>query len=1002
MKELKLLLCFIMLATVPTLSFSQGRTVTGQVTDNKDNSPLVDATVSVVGKPVSTKTKADGTFSINVPTGSNQLRVTYVGYQDQTISITSANVSISMSAATTSLTDVVVIGYGTARRRDVTGSVSSVKAKDFNQGPAIAAPDQLLQNKVAGLEVTNTSGQPGAATTIKIRGNSSIRSGNNPLFVVDGVPLSGSSARPDIGAAFGGTPASNPLLFIDPNNIAQIDVLKDASSAAIYGSRGANGVIVITTKKGTSGATTMEVGTSFSSNVGYMKRFPVLNASQFQEAITKYGLGATLNGGSSSDALAAITQHTLSQNYNVAFSGGNESGRFRASFLGSRNEGFIKNSRLDKYIGTFNGGYKFLDKKLSIDFNLIAANYGESLVPVSNNAGSQGNLVTSALQWNPTFSFRSKTGVPASDGSTYYPYYYPTNGSGNPLALLDAYSDKTNVNTFLGNISASYKLLENLEYKILYGANHSTGQRLLNIQGFVVGYTGLSGQGNAALANAVLTSTNLTHTLNYRAEVSKSLTIDALLGYEYFKTNYSSGAINGSGFNTNLDEANRINIPYTSIFQNARQQNPYGTGATPTTEIQSYFARANFNIQDKYILTGTIRADGSSKFGANNRYGYFPSVGARWVLSNENFMKGGSTFSNVSIRGSYGITGNQEFPAGSSREQFGLSSYNSAPQTVNGNPNLKWETTKAVNIGADFGLSKGRISASFDYYYKNTSDILFQTNAIQPAPNSVSYINLPANLINTGFEVALGATLIDKKALTWDASVNVAYNKNLIKNFLDINTGLPLQIITGEISGQGVSGTLSQVITNNYPVNEYYLKQFNGFDVGNKQTIGDNPIYAGDPNPHVLAGFSTSLRYNKLTLSINTGGAFGFLIYNNTSTSVTNVAGIAGGRNIDVKAYNSGEGISSGVGASTRFLEKGDYYKLRNATLRYNLGNAGKYVRNLSAFVSGSNLFVITKFTGFDPEVNVDKSSGAYPSRSIEYVPYPTPRTVSFGVNFSL
>lgn len=988
----KLLLCALMLLAIPSLLFSQGRTVTGRVLDTKDNSPLADATVSVVGKSVSVKTNADGSFTINVPAGSDQLRISYIGYQDKTVSVTSNTITIPMTVATQNLSEVVVTGYGTARKRDVTGSVASVKAKDFNQGPAITAPDQLLQNKVAGLEVTNTSGQPGAATTVKIRGNSSIRAGNNPLYVVDGVPLDGGSARPDLGAAFGNTPASNPLLFIDPNNIAQIDVLKDASSAAIYGSRGANGVIMITTKKGTSGATVMEVGANFSSNVGYMKRFPVLNAGQFRSAISKYGLGSNLDGKAGNiDALNAITQHTLSQNYSLAFSGGNEVGRFRASFLGSRTEGFIKTSRLDKYIGTFNGGYKFLDKRLSLDFNLIAANYGERLVPVSNDAGSQGNLISSALQWNPTFDFRA-------NGR----YYYPTNGSGNPLALIDAYNDRTNVNTFLGNISAGYKLLDNLEYKILYGINHSTGERALNIEGFLVGYNGLSGQGNAALANATLTSQTITHTLNYRTNLTHSLTIDALAGYEYYKSNYKNGGISATGFNTNLDELNRISIPYTSYLQNARQQNPYGTFAAPTTEIQSYFARATLNLSDKYILTGTIRRDGSSKFGANNKYGNFPSGGFRWVLSNEDFMKGQNTFSNLSARVSYGITGNQEFPAGSSREQFSLTAYNSAPQTVNGNPNLKWETTRAVNVGLDFGVARGRVYGAIDYYYKNTSDILFETNAIQPAPNSVSFINLPAHLINKGFEVALGATIIDKKTITWDANFNIAYNKNLITKFLDVNTGLPLQIQTGFISGQGVSGTLSQVITNNYPVNEFYLKPFNGFDAGKNQTIGDNPTYAGDPNPHWLAGFSTSVRYNKFTLSINSGGAFGFMVYNNTATSVTNISGIAGGRNIDIMAFNSAEGISSGVGASTRFLEKGDYYKLRNATLRYSIGNVGKYVRNLSAFVSGSNLFVITKFHGFDPEVNIDKSNGAYPSRSIEYVPYPTPRIVAFGLNFSL
>jgi iron complex outermembrane receptor protein len=512
----------------------------------------------------------------------------------------------------------------------------------------------------------------------------------------------------------------------------------------------------------------------------------------------------------------------------------------------------------------------------------------------------------------------------------------------------------------------------------------------------------LSGQGNAVIANAQLTSQTFTHTLNYRANLSSSLTLDALAGYEYWKSQYGVGAISASGFNTNLNQSNRVSIPYTSIMSNASTQQPYGSFTNPLTEIQSYFARVNFGLSDKYFLTGTIRADGSSKFGKNNRYGYFPSIGAKWQISNEDFLKSSTLFSALALRASWGITGNQEFPAGASQEQFSLGSYNSASQTIVANPDLKWEPTTSFNVGADFGFARGRIYGSLDYYKKKTTDILFQTNSIQPAPNATYFINLPADLTNEGFEVALGATIVNSSKLNWDFNVNYSYNKNMISNFLDVNTGLPLQINTATIDGQGVSGTLAQVIANNQPVNAYYLKPFGGFDASGNQIIGNDPVFAGDPNPHSLLGISTSLRYNKLTLSINAGGAFGYMIYNNTATSVTNINGITTGRNIDQAAFNSGESKSSGVGASTRFLEKGDYVKLRNATLRYNVGNLGRYVKNLSAFISGNNLLVFTKFTGFDPEVNIDKSSNAYPSRSIEYVPYPTPRSITFGLNFSL
>jgi TonB-dependent starch-binding outer membrane protein SusC len=972
---------------------AQNKTISGRVTDAKDGSPLFGVSVVVKGSKSGTQTAADGTFKISVPSSTTTLVISSVGFANQEVNVSSrSSVEVALAGSADQLNDVVVIGYGTARKKDLTGSVVSLQAKNFNQG-MIVSPSQLLQNKVAGLEVTNTSGQPGAAPTIQIRGTTSIRSNNKPLFVVDGVPLDGGTARPNIGNSFGSTPGSDPLLFIDPNSIAQIDVLKDASSAAIYGSRGANGVIVITTKKATAGPLKLEFGTDFGTNIGYMKRFEVLDATQYRAALKKYNQPQSLDGGFDVDALKEITQNTLSQNYNLAVSGGNEVGRIRASFLASKNIGFLKKSALDKYLATIGGNYKFLDKKLTLDFSLIAGNYAEQLTSISNTAGSQGNIISSALSWNPT----QQLGAPGNN------YIFPSSGSGNPLAFNDAYSDKSNVFSILGNISAAYKITNKLEYKFLFGINQGVGQRLQNLEGWIVGITGVSGLGTAQIANAKLNSQTINHTLTYRTDVAKDLSLEALAGYEYFKTNFSGNGISAFGFNTNLNQTSRIPIPYTSMMANASTQNPFFSYTNPTAELQSYFARATLNYKDKYLFTGTFRADGSSKFGANNKYGYFPSAGFRWVASNEDFLKGSKSISNLSLRASWGITGNQEYPAGSSQEQFALNSFNNAPQVVNGNPNLKWEKSTTYNFGVDFSLLSGKLYGSVDYYNRSTTNILFQTNAIQPAPSSISFINLPdAKLNNSGVELALGATVMERSEFAWDVNFNIAYNKNIIKDFKDPNTGRDLLVNTGEISGQGVSGTLAQVMANNQPVNVFYLKAFKGFDAAGNQQIADNPTFSGDPNPSYLYGFGTTVRWKKFTFNMNAGGALGFLIYNNTATSVTNIAGIAQGRNIDLAAYNSNEGVASGVGASTRFLEKGDYFKLRNLTVRYSFGSAGKYIKNLNAFVSATNLLVLTKFTGFDPEVNIDKSANSYPSRSIEYVPYPTPRTISFGFNFNL
>ena len=975
---------FLLLFSISQV-FAQSKTITGKVTDSKDGSPVVGATVQAKGSKNGTSTGADGGFSITVAAATNTLVVTSVGFDRQEINISgSSTANISLVASNSNLNEVVVIGYGTARKKDLTGAVSSIQAKAFNKG-VISSPDQLLQNKVAGVLVTVNSGEPGAGTTVQVRGNSSLRANNNPLYVIDGVPLDGRNAEPGNSAGDGPTPSSNPLLFINPSDVQSIDILKDASSAAIYGSRGANGVVAITTKKGTAGPTKIDVGVSYGKFAGYMKRFDVLDRSQFLTALTKYGAASSNNKGADVDALKDITNNRLTQSYNLALSGGNETGKYRASFYATNSEGFIKGTGLSKYIGSFNGTEKLLDKKLTLDFSLIAGNVPHNFGYVFNTTGSAGNLISAALQWNPTQAYRDGSGQ----------YIFPTNGTPNPLALIDGVHDKAVTTTILGNISGAYKILPNLEYKMLYAVNHSDGNRRVNYEGWLQGNNSIAGKGLAVIGNALLNSQTFTHTLNYNLDITKKLHLNALAGYEYWRSDFGIDVQSANTFNTNLTQTTRIPVLYTSIFQDAKIQTPHTSYVDPTTELQSYFARGIFNYDDRYVLTATVRRDGSSKFGANNRYGTFPSFAALWRVSNEGFMKDSRVFANLAVRASYGITGNQEFPAGSSLEQFAFSSYNTAGQVNVLNANLKWEQTKSTNFGVDFAILKGRVFGSFDYYNKNTTNLLYQSTAIQPAPATSVWQNLPANLINKGYEISLGATVVQNKSFGWDVAFNWSHNDNKLTNF---NQAL---IQSGSVSGQGVSGAYSEAITNNQPLLIYYLKHFTGFKSGEQQ-ITANPQFAGDPNARNVYGVSTTLRYKKFEMVLNGGGASGYMIYNNTATSVTNIAGIVQGRNIDKNAFNSAELPTSVVAASDRFLEKGNFFKLRNATITYNAGSFGKFVKNSSVFISGSNLLVITKFSGFDPEVNIDKSNGGYPSKSIEYIPYPTARTISVGINLSL
>jgi TonB-linked SusC/RagA family outer membrane protein len=979
------------------LAFSQTKVITGTITD--DHGAYVQgASVAVKGAKGGTTTDVNGAFSLTVAASAKTLVISSVGFNQQEISIVDkTSISVSLTSNLQALNDVVVTGYTTVRRKDATGSMSTVNAKDFNQG-VITSPDQLLQNKVSGLEITSNSGQPGAPTTIRIRGNSSVRGVGNPLYVIDGVILDGRDASPIVNLSTGGfgpQPESNPLLYLDPYSIASINILKDASATAIYGSRGANGVIEITTKKGSSGAVKLEANASVGWNVGYMKKYDILPYGTFVNALSKYNpdsIAVKLNKGSKVDPLHDITQSNAIQNYDVAISGGNENGKFRASFLASSTPGFIQNNKLDKYIGTFSGSYKFLDRRLSIDFNVIDGHTTNHIVLASNTPGSQGDLISAALQWNPTSSYYNPDGSFLNLG----------NGTPNPLMLLKAYNDVEYVNTVLGSITAGYKILNNLEYKFLYSINESNGNRNTNVDGFTRGLNPIDGAGLGIISFAGLTSQVFTNTLNYNTVFGENLKFSALGGFEYWKSNFNNGNVSATGFNFNLNELQLLNAQYTDILQNGKAQNLPQTFKDITTEIQSYFARVDFNLKDRYFLTATFRADGSSKFGANNKYGYFPSVGAKWNIANEDFLKDNSLFSSLDLRATWGITGSQDFPAGASIDQFAFGAYNSASQINAGNPNLKWEQTTQYDFGLDFSILKSRFYGIFDYYNKDKTNILFQSTTIQPGPAATYWINLPGHLVNKGIELTLGGTIIRHQDFSWDLEANFATNSNLITNFYAPGTKNPLTINTGTVDGQGVSGTLIQVITNNQPVDEFYLKPFGGFDQNGNQIVGANPQYAGNPNPSTLFGVSTTVRYKKLSLILNGGGSSGFLIYNNTATSVTNISGIANGRNIDMNAYNSAEKASSGVAASTRFLEDGSYFKLRNATLNYSLGSIGDYIKNVNIYVSGTNLFVITGFSGFDPEVNIDKQSQGYPSSSIEYIPYPTPKSVTVGVNFAL
>src|SRR4030095_704578 len=544
----------ILLIVLSYSLFAQ-KTVTGKISDSKDGSALPGVSVTVKGTGTGTQTKADGTYSISVPANANILVISSVGYASQEVNVadqTTADVLLVSSG--TNLNEVVVIGYGTSRKRDLTGAVGAVSEKDFNKGLQ-TAPDQLIQGKIAGVQVLNNSGMPGGSTTVRIRGASSIRAGNQPLFVIDGVPIDSACARPsgpgDIGVG-SGYQGTNPLNFMNPNDISSIDVLKDASATAIFGSRGANGVVLITTKKGQSGAPKIE----FNASVGIsdvMKKLKVLDGDQFRAALQKYNLGTANDFKDNVDAFDAITRTGITQNYSISVSGGNEGGKYRVSLGYLDQEGVVRKTDLKKYTANVSGNFRFLEsKRIGLDVNLITSQALDNAAPISTNSGFRGSLIGQALQWNPTKPLRKPDGsLNVNKGGDEY----------NPLAASEAFNDLSKVTTILASISPSLKITNDLEYKLIASINYGIGdrktwianfmnfndprpiQRVVDAQGNVT-----NAGGYARLANNEIVTKQITNTLSYNKSISASLNLNAVIGFEYLKFNNRNNGINAVGF----------------------------------------------------------------------------------------------------------------------------------------------------------------------------------------------------------------------------------------------------------------------------------------------------------------------------------------------------------------------------------------------------------------------------------------------------------------------
>ncbi len=980
-------------------------TISGNVTSNEG--PLPGANVIVKGTQNGAATDFDGNYTIDNVADDAVLVFSSLGFISKEIAVNgNATIDAFLESDSQSLDEVVIIGYGQTTIRDATGSVSSVKADDFNRG-VVTSADQLIQGRVAGVQVTGSSGEPGAAANIRIRGTSSIRAGNDPLYVVDGVPLSGGGTAAGSDVGFGRQSSKNPLAFINSADIASIDILKDASATAIYGSRGANGVIIITTKKGKSGKPQISFNSSMQIS-SIANEYDLINANDYPTI--SGGLGnPTPDLGAKVNAFDEIIQTGFTQQYDFSYGAGTETGNYRVSLGYLDQEGIIKETGQQKYSVNINVQQKAFNDRVTFETSVLTSFWKDDSEAISDNVGAEGDLMSSALRWNPTRSLYN------ADGS----FNQPSDNQRNPLAMLEYYTDVTTTSRLLGTFAATVDITDGLKYKFSLGVDRSESSRgaaastLLNTNITI-------GRGVASIEDQENFSKLFEHTFSYNKNLTEDLILDAVVGYSYQSIEQKGKRMQGRDFLIPNQKTYIKDIGYASTFSPAEQSGYFN----PSSELQSFFGRANFNFKSKYLVTATIRADGSSKFGSNNQYGYFPSVGAAWKISEEDFLLN-SSVSNLKLRLNWGITGNQEFGAGSAQTQFGPTGDGTGIEQTNvANQDLKWESTTQYGVGLDFGFMNGRINGSFDYFYKSTSDLLFRLPAIQPAPNVNYWTNFDnIDVLNSGVEFSINATVIQKEDFTFDIGYNMAFLSNEIKN---VSQQFPLGIPTGQISGRSLSGQNSQLLYDNQPLYAFYLPVFEGYDGSGdpifKDTNGDGTInpnfgppndssqggsdraFVGDPNPDITIGIALNAKWKNLDFNANLNGAYGHQIFDNTSAALFYKGAVASGDNSTYASVESGAADNGGPFLSTKDLKSGDFMRLSNLTVGYTMTSETlkqNWIESLRIYATGSNLFIITPYDGFDPEVNKNKEVDGVPSFGIDYMAYPRSRGFLVGLNLN-
>ena len=999
--------------------------ISGRVVDSTSQLPMQSVTVTIEGTQRGAITRVDGGFLLSdLPAGTARLRVTRIGYTPQVKDVAvvpgqTANVRFVMQSVAANLGAVVVTGYGSQRREAVTGSVATINAEEANVG-VIANPTQLLAGRAAGVNVTLNSGEPGAGAQIRIRGGTSISASNDPLYVVDGVPLQNNESEAR-GFGIGGSPAlgRNPLNAINPSDIASVTVLKDAAATAIYGSRGANGVVLIETKKGRPNAATMEYETYVAAGTA-ANSLDFLNGSEYrafiQNQVSKGALPASrlaAQGTSDTDWEKETQRTAITQNHNLAFAGGNQSTTFRASLNYADQQGVVLSNGFKRLQARLNGNHEALNGRLRIGLNLSSTRIENDYLPFENTGGFEGGVFQNVAVFNPTRPVFVTD--PVTKAQRYYEIGPGRQSVRNPVAIANQTIDEGQTMRTLANVTTSLQIFPSLIAQLNVGTDRSNGQRNVYLpKDGAVGaeFGGLAQQAQRALSNQTLQSL-----LTWSPTVGKDIDFDIVGGYEYTDFDNTDFSVQTRNFVTdaltfyNLGAGSQPQIP-----QSYQEQ----------SRLVSFFSRANFGYKNRYFVTGVLRRDGSSRFGTANKWAVFPAISGSWLISDESFGKS-LPFSQLKLRVGYGLQGNQAVapyaslaslaPDGGARYVFGNTIYTGIVPNVNPNVNLKWEQSRQSNIALDYGIANGRFSGSLEYYNKRTTDLLLTALVSQTGSSFVpTQLQNIGSISNKGLEFSLDARMYEgtgkKFNLTSGLVLSVERNKVLELGKVDF-------IETAGVSGQGQSGVNAQRIIPGQPLGTFYGFEFAGFTTAGAQQFNtytvtrdasgretsrvrkgvstapgaDDKLIIGNANPTFSLGLRSNATWNGFDASWLWRAEQGRDVFNNTALVYATKANVTQDKNFLRSAINSPETLTEPSQYSSRYIENGSFVRLQNVTVGYSFKMPGT-AKDARLYLAGDNLLLFSPYSGYDPEVFIDAGLA---SRGVDYLSYPRARTFTTG-----